>query len=171
MLLALAACGCGGEPVCTGDARPHETAAAEIETMLAASAGAWNRGDLAGFLDGYLDSPATSFAGANGVIHGLEDIRARYERAYWAPGAARDALRFELLAVRSLGACHALALGRYVLYNPARDSTTGRGVFSLVLERTGAGWKITHDHTSASPEPTETPPPGRDPADDAGRDG
>ncbi|MBI4537988.1 MAG: DUF4440 domain-containing protein [Gemmatimonadetes bacterium] len=125
--------------------------------MLRASAQAWNAGDLDGFLDDYLDSPTSSFAGANGVIRGTGEIRARYERSYWAAGRARESLRFEGLDVRSLGPAHALAIGRYVLYDPVQDSTTNRGYFSLVLERTDAGWKIIHDHTSAAIVDTRTP--------------
>jgi len=130
---------------------------AQIEEMLHASARSWNAGDLDAFVDDYANSPRTSFAGATGVIYGIDEIRARYERTYWAPGATRDSLSFEILEVRSLEPSYALALGRYLLSDPASGALVSSGYFSLVLERQDNGWKIIHDHTSASPPPPDTP--------------
>lgn len=125
--------------------------AGEIVQMLNASTASWNAGDLDGFLDDYLNSQALTFSGASGVTRGWEEVRGRYERTYWAPGAQRDSLRFEDLQVASLGSDHALALGRYVLYRPEEDGrVTATGHFSLVLRRVEGAWKIIHDHTSAS---------------------
>jgi uncharacterized protein (TIGR02246 family) len=122
---------------------------AEIVSMLRASAGSWNAGDLEAFLDDYSGGPDLTFVGASGIHRGLDEVRARYRRTYWAPGAERDSLRFEEMEVRVLGDEHALTLGRYVLYRPAAgDSVTATGRFSLVLERRDEGWKIIHDHSS-----------------------
>jgi beta-aspartyl-peptidase (threonine type) len=119
--------------------------------MLRMSAESWNRGDLEGFLDDYLPSDELTFSGGTGVTRGWEDVRLRYLQGYWSPGAERDSLRFEDLEVKGLGEDHALVLGRYVLFRPeAGDSITGTGFFSLVLRRIDDGWKIIHDHTSAS---------------------
>lgn len=127
----------------------------EITAMLRASARSWNAGDLDAFVDDYLDSPEMTFVGGSDVVRGREEVRARYEASYWAPGVERDSLRFEELEIRPLGDRHALALGRYVLYRPPADSTTATGRFSLVLRRMGDGndgddreWKIVHDHSS-----------------------
>lgn len=119
--------------------------------MLHASAESWNAGDLDGFLDDYLDSPETVFAGGSGVIRGVDAIRDRYLETYWRTGAPEHALRFEDLEVSALGADHALALGRYVLSDRATDSAAASGVFTLVLRRTPEGWRIIHDHSSAAP--------------------
>lgn len=124
----------------------------EVTAMLRASTRSWNAGDLDGFVDDYLDSPEMTFVGGSDVVRGREEVRARYEASYWAPGVERDSLRFEELEVRPLGDRHALALGRYVLYRPPSDSTTATGRFSLVLRRMddedGGEWKIVHDHSS-----------------------
>ena len=123
--------------------------AGEIAAMLHASARAWNAGHLEGFVDDYLESPEMTFIGGSGVVRGREEVRARYESSYWAPGAERDSLRFEDLEIRPLGERHALALGRYVLHRPPADTTTATGWFTLVLRRGPAGtWKIVHDHSS-----------------------
>ncbi len=119
--------------------------------MLHASSEAWNRGDLNGFLDDYLDSPETTFIGAD-VSFGVDEIRARYLRSYWSTGRPEGLLRFEDLHVRPLGTSHALARGTYVLTD--RNGTeSGRGFFSLVLVRTDAGWRIIHYHSSAAASP------------------
>lgn len=121
----------------------------EITAMLRASAQSWNAGELETFLDDYSTDEDLTFVGSSGVQRGLDEVRARYRQTYWAPGAVRDSLRFADLEVRPLGEDHALTLGRYVLYRPgAGDSVTSAGHFSLVLERSDAGWKIIHDHTS-----------------------
>lgn len=130
---------------------PEETAA-EITGMLQSSSASWNAGDLDGFLDDYWQSEELTFSGPSGVTRGWEDVRERYLQSYWAPGADRDSLRFEDLEVTALGDDHALVLGRYVLFRPHQgDSVTGTGHFSLVLRRMENGWKILHDHTSATP--------------------
>jgi len=124
----------------------------EIPSMLQASAASWNAGDLEGFLDDYWRSDTLTFSGSTGVTRGWVDVRERYLRTYWAPGVARDSLRFEELEVMPLGSDHALTLGRYALYRPeAGDSVTSTGYFSLVLRRGEGGWKILHDHTSSAP--------------------
>lgn len=120
--------------------------------MLRSSTAAWNAGDLDGFVDDYWPSEGLTFSGSGGVTRGWEDVRGRYERTYWAPGAQRDSLRFEELEVMPLGLAHALTLGKYVLYRPEEgDRVTSTGFFSLVLRKVEGEWKIIHDHTSAAP--------------------
>jgi ketosteroid isomerase-like protein len=125
---------------------------AEIVDMLHESTGSWNAGDLDGYLDDYWPSERLTFSGSDGVTRGWGDLRNRYLNSYWAPGAPRDSLRFEELEVTQLGADHALALGRYVLFRPGdRGEVRATGYFSLVLGKVDGEWKILHDHTSAAP--------------------
>lgn len=125
-----------------------------VERMLTESAEAWNRGELDGFMDDYLESQNTTFIGGGGLLTGYDAIRERYAPLF-EPGAARDSLRFADVRARRLAAVEALATGRWVLYR--RDETTGSGPFTLVLRHTSRGWKIIHDHSSSDPQP---PPPG-----------
>ena len=117
-----------------------------VPAMLHASADAWNRGDLDGFLDDYLDSPETAFVGAN-LSLGTDEIRQRYLQTFWKTGRPEQTLRFEDLHVRPLGDDHALARGVYVLTDAA-GAEAARGRFSLVLVHTSSGWRIIHDHSS-----------------------
>lgn len=151
LLLALIGCaGAGGEEP---PPAPVVDPAPAIVEMLQASAESWSRGDLDGFLDDYLDTVGTTFVGGSGVVRGTDEIRQRYQTGYWSTGRPEHRLGFDDLEVRALGADHALVLGRYVLTVPESGETAGTGIFSLVLARTGTGWKIIHDHSSATPTP------------------
>ena len=143
------ASGCRIEIEDTGDS--NVTVA--VERMLSESAHAWNRGELAGFMDDYLESENTTYIGRSGFVTGYDSIEARYA-PWFEPGAARDSLRFEEVRVRRLGAVDAIATARWILHRG--DTITGSGPFTLVLRHTSGGWKIIHDHSSSDPSP---PPP------------
>lgn len=121
-----------------------------IEAMLTESAAAWNRGELDGFMDDYLESDATTYVGHSGLLTGYEAIRDRYSPLF-EPGAARDSLRFEDVRGRRLGAFDGVVTARWILHRDGK--VTGSGPFTLVVRRTGGGWKIIHDHSSSDPGP------------------
>lgn len=155
---ALSACRIeGGAPEVGTDTIPGiET---QVTRMLERSAGAWNRGDLDGFMDDYLHSPTTSYIGSSGRVAGWEAIRARYAPLFQA-GALRDSLRFERIVARPLGEDYALATARYVLFR--EGDVTGSGPFTLVLWRTEEGWRIVHDQSASDPPAEEDSPPRSD---------
>lgn len=121
-----------------------------VEAMLDESAAAWNRGELDVFMDDYLDSDATTYIGASGVLRGFDAIRGRYASSF-EPGAERDSLRFENVRARRLGAIDGLITARWVLHQ--EGTVTGSGPVTLVVRHTSAGWKIIHDHSSADSRP------------------
>lgn len=148
-VLAVAAVALGA---CAGPRAPTPTssAAASIVAELQASADAFNRGDLDGFLAPYLDSSTTTFMTGPGVIRGLATIRERYRASYWKAGSQPpQVLRFEQLAVRPLDRDYALVTGRFVLNDRASGAGAASGNFTLVYRRTAQGWRIIHDHSSA----------------------
>jgi ketosteroid isomerase-like protein len=57
-------------------------------------------------------------------------------------------LTFSEVAVRILAPNVALATGKYELKRTAAAGGDAGGRFTLILRKTSAGWKITHDHTS-----------------------
>ncbi|HEX7051075.1 MAG TPA: hypothetical protein VF188_12780 [Longimicrobiales bacterium] len=75
LLLVLTACAAADEPA------PAGTAAADITAMLEASAEAWNRGDLDGFLRDYQSARTTTFVGGSGIVRGPDEIRRRYQES------------------------------------------------------------------------------------------
>jgi hypothetical protein len=123
------------------------TAVAEVRALLDAQVEAWNRGDVEGFMAGYLNSPELRFASGGDVTRGWQETLERYRRRY-PDRAAMGTLSFVDVDVRSLGPGWAAAHGRYVLER-AEDRPTG--LFTLLVERLPEGWRIVHDHTSAAP--------------------
>lgn len=115
----------------------------EAQALLDVQAAAWNRGDLRGFMAAYRRGDELTFLGARGLVRGFDRVLAGYERGY-PDAAARGTLSFELVEVRPLGTDAALVLGRFRL----QRTEPAEGWFTLVLERTAQGVKITHDHTS-----------------------
>ena len=115
--------------------------------MLNASAQAWTRNDLDGFLDDYAQD--ATYVGSSGLIEGRDRIRASYVRGYWSTGSAADGLRFRNLAVRTVGGETAVAVGRYELFDRRTGAATSTGLFSLTLRKSAGEWKIVHDHSSA----------------------
>jgi len=142
-LIVVAACAAPAvQPV------PLPDPAALTDTLTAqftGSADAWNRGDLDAFVSDDARHQRTGFVSRGHVHHGYDWIRRNYAPQF-APGAARDSLRFEEFEVRPLTAAVALVTARYVLHRDGR--TTASGPFTLVMERGPDGWKILHDHTS-----------------------
>jgi ketosteroid isomerase-like protein len=150
-LLVLGACAPSALPPAAAPTPipPTTSPAAEIIPMMSASTEAWNRGDLDGFLLPYLDSPALTFVGRNGLVHGKQALREIYRASYWKDGAhPASTLAFRDFEVRPLGANYALAVGRFVLTDRTSGQQTSTGLFSLTMMRTPEGWRIIHDHSS-----------------------
>ena len=123
---------------------------AEIAAMLNRSAADWNRGDLQGFMNDYLNDSTVSFMSRGHVQYGWQPVFDNYQRNYFAPGKSRDSLTFEELHVRSLAADAAFATARFKLTRG--DSTVASGPFTLVLRKVNDRWLIIHDHTSSDPK-------------------
>ena len=109
------------------------------------SAEAWNRGDVDGFLASYKDDAMTAFM-APTITYGIPDIKARYLRSYFKDGRPKAQLTYGDLKYRALGDDYVLMTGRW--YLTESDGKKQEGYYSLVWERTQAGWKIIHDHSS-----------------------
>ena len=126
---------------------------AELETslvsLLRSQAEAWNRGDIEGFMAGYWKSDKTTFAGSSGVSRGWEALLDRYRRNY-PDRAAMGQLAFTELEITPLAPNAALILGHWQL---KRQNDQPGGLFTLVARRFPEGWRIIHDHTSASAPP------------------
>jgi L-asparaginase / beta-aspartyl-peptidase len=128
----------------SGQARQIEPVPRAITEVLTKQQDAWNRGDLAAFMEGYWNSPEVTFAGSSGITRGWQPVMERYQKNY-PDKKAMGHLEFSDLQVHALGENTALVLGRWHL---KRDSDELGGVFTLVFERFPEGWRIIHDHTS-----------------------
>lgn len=117
-----------------------------IRHVLDDQVAAWNRGDIEAFMQGYKDSPETTFIGKT-LRRGWQQVLERYKQSY-SSKEAMGTLTFSDLEVRPLGATYAVATGRYHLTRSATGGGEAFGIFSLVWEKTSQGWKIILDHTS-----------------------
>ncbi len=127
---------------------PADAAAQErgILEVLHTQEAAWNRGDLDRFAQGYKNSPETLFL-SSGVSRGYAGMIARYHEHY-PTRESMGTLRFSGLEVHPLDARFAVCIGRFHLERTAKGGGNADGIFSLVFEKTDAGWKIVVDHTS-----------------------
>jgi len=127
----------------------HAQAAEDaIRQVLVDQQSAWNRGDIPAFMQGYDDSPQTTFIGKS-VERGYAMILERYQRSY-ASREAMGELDFSEIVVRMLGPDHAVVTGHFHLARTQAGGGETAGVFSLVFEKEASGWKIILDHTSIS---------------------
>ncbi len=123
---------------------PQERAA--IQRVLDDQAVAWNKGDLSGFMKGYLESEDLSFYSGNKKTKGWKATLERYQKTYQGDGKEMGKLSFKELSIELLGDDHALVRGRFHLQLKSEQPT---GIFTLILRKTPAGWRILHDHTSS----------------------
>jgi ketosteroid isomerase-like protein len=146
-LLPVATCLLIASFVMVSCSRNQEGQRLAIMAVLQMQQDAWNQGDLSRFLEGYLQSPDVTFIGAE-FTQGFSGLEERYQRTY---GGDRDMgrLTFGELSYQALGDHAAYVLGRYVLEREDNDGGNASGRFTIVFRKTGDGWKIVHDHTSA----------------------
>ena len=117
-----------------------------IRKVLDDQTAAWNRGDVKAFMEGYEDSPSTTFVGAT-VIRGHASVLANYSKRY-PTNERMGALRFSDVEIRLLGSNYASVLGRFHLDRDKDSGGEANGIFTLLFKRTPQGWKVILDHTS-----------------------
>lgn len=118
-----------------------------IQCVLDDQAAAWNKGDLAEFMKGYLESDDLTFFSGDKKTKGWKATLERYQKRYQADGKEMGKLAFEEISIEMLGDDHALVRGRFRLQMKSESPT---GIFTLVMRKTAKGWRIIHDHTSTS---------------------
>jgi L-asparaginase / beta-aspartyl-peptidase len=121
----------------------------EILGVLSSQAAAWNRGDLAEFLEGYRRSDRTVFAGGDAVHRGFDAMAKRYRETY-SSRSKMGRLTFSRLTFEQLEGDQAVVTGSWELELADSDKRPG-GVFTLIWRKFDEGWKIVHDHTSSRP--------------------
>ena len=118
---------------------------AAVRAVIEAQAAAWNRGDVAGYMEGYAKEEATTFVSGDTVTRGWQTVHDRYKARY-DTREKMGALAFTELEFKPLSEFYMMAVGRWQL---TRAADTPRGRFTLIFRRTAAGWRIVHDHTSS----------------------
>lgn len=123
---------------------PPATSAAILQ-ILQEQTDAWNRGDIDAFMQTYAPVPELRFASGGNVTYGWQPTLERYKQRY-PDRAAMGTLTFSDLTVTELAPDSALVFGHWQLQ---RAKDTPQGLFTLLVRRTAAGWKIFADHTSS----------------------
>ncbi|HEX9760221.1 MAG TPA: DUF4198 domain-containing protein [Candidatus Acidoferrales bacterium] len=134
----------------TFEVQPATNAAeAGVRALLAAQAGAWNRGDIEGFMAGYWRSEQLTFVTSAGVTRGWQGLLDRYRRNY-ADRAAMGRLTFSDLEFTVLSPDAVVVLGRWELQ---RAADRPAGLFTLLVRKLPEGWRVVYDHTSSFTTP------------------
>jgi len=127
-------------------AQTAETQTAAVRHVLDLQRDAWNRGDLAAFMQTYWHSPDLVFFGSKDEIRGWQAAMDRYRRVYGSDKAHMGHLEFTGLTVVPLGKDAATCWGHWRLTLP--EGTKKEGLFTLILRHFPKGWRIIHDHSS-----------------------
>jgi beta-aspartyl-peptidase (threonine type) len=144
VILACGAASCAGAQRSRGFVADDRAA---ITAVLDRQSAAWNRGDLAGYMDGYARTPTLVFTSGGNIRRGWQDAFDHYQARYATDPKAMGHLVFTIDSIDPVGADGAVVLGHWDL---TATEHAGRGVFSLVVERRPEGWRIIHDHTSVA---------------------
>jgi beta-aspartyl-peptidase (threonine type) len=120
----------------------------EIKHLLLTQVDAWNKGNLDGFMEGYWHSPELTFFSGGTVTQGWEPTLLRYRERYKSEGKEMGKLDFQELTVDLLSLNAGVVRGKWQL--TMSDGKQPHGLFTLILKRMPAGWRIVHDHTSSA---------------------
>jgi ketosteroid isomerase-like protein len=124
-------------------------AASPVETAIRAAmdkeVADWNRGDLRGYVRSYGDNAVLA---GNSIVRGSQDILKAYASSFATP-EKMGKLSYSDLEVHPLDARFAYVIGHFHLARSQAGGGNMSGLFTLIFEKTRAGWKIVLDHTTA----------------------
>ena len=153
-LMVVVSCVVGFMHMTTAQPAPSASSIEEttqaIQGTLDAQEAAWNRGDIPGFIAGYVNSESLRFASGNTVTTGWKSTLERYQSRY-TDRKIMGTLAFTDIKIMPLSSDYAEVFGRFLL---SRDKETGysTGLFTLLMKKTDRGWLVLHDHTSSAAE-------------------
>lgn len=124
----------------------------QIQYLLSQQASDWNKGDIAGYMNGYWNSDSLLFTSGGNIRRGWKATFEKYKKSYGTV-SKMGTLNFSHLEIRLLSSKSAWVFGTWEL---TREQDHPGGVFTLILKKFPAGWRIIHDHTSSFPKPDST---------------
>lgn len=143
LLVLLSACTIPPAPPARNES--HEIAA--INEVLDAQGVAWNRGDIAGYMEGYWKSPELRFASGGNVNRGWQATFDRYMARYGSVPGAMGRLEFSDQTVELVAADTAIVHGAWKL---VRETDTPSGLYTLVMKKIDGDWVIVSDTTTSA---------------------
>ena len=106
----------------------------------------WNKGDIDGFMQGYVKSDYLVFNGSSGPFYGWDSVKDRYLKTY--PSKEKmGTLNFKIHNISLITSSVAQLIGQFFLSYPKSEVS---GYFTLVLIKSKGEWLILSDHTSRS---------------------
>ena len=116
----------------------------EIKALLVKQNAAWNKGDIAGFMEGYWNNDSLMFIGKSGIKYGWKNTLDNYKKGY-PDTASMGKLKFELIEFKKLSTENYFVVGKWFL---TRTIGNIDGVFTLVIKKIKNKWLIIADHSS-----------------------
>ena len=117
----------------------------QVARIMESQQNAWNRGDLVGFMDGYLESDSLMFIGKSGVTYGHGATLQRYKTSY-PDKQAMGALTFVNRTWIALGPNAGWLMGEWALDRTAAEDASG--MYTLLWRNIQGQWVIVADHSS-----------------------
>ena len=116
----------------------------KIISVLKEQENSWNKGDVEGFMQGYIKSDFLVFNGSKGPFYGWDSVKERYLKTY--PSKEKmGKLNFKIQNISLISSNVAQLLGQFFLNYPNEQVS---GYFTLVFIKTKGKWLILSDHTS-----------------------
>ena len=118
----------------------------EIISVLKNQEKFWNKGDIDGFMQGYVKSDHLVFNGSKGPFYGWDSVKDRYIKTYPSK-EEMGTLNFKIQNISLISSNVAQLLGQFYLTYPKKEVS---GYFTLVFIKSKGRWLIFSDHTSRS---------------------
>ena len=118
----------------------------EIISVLIKQEKFWNKGDIDGFMQGYVKSDHLVFNGSKGPFYGWDSVKDRYIKTYPSK-EEMGTLNFKIQNISLISSNVAQLLGQFYLTYPKKEVS---GYFTLVFIKSKGRWLILSDHTSRS---------------------
>ena len=118
----------------------------EVISVLKQQEKFWNKGDIDGFMQGYVKSDYLVFNGSSGPFYGWNSVKDRYIKTY--PSKEKmGTLNFKIHNISLITSSVAQLIGQFFLSYPKSEVS---GYFTLILIKSKGEWLILSDHTSRS---------------------
>ena len=118
----------------------------KIISVLKEQEKSWNKGNIEGFMQGYIKSDFLVFNGSKGPFYGWDSVKDRYLKTYPSKDKMGK-LNFKIQNISLISSNVAQLLGQFFLNYPNNQVS---GYFTLVFIKTKGKWLILSDHTSRS---------------------
>ena len=132
--------------ITNGQSIPSESDKNEIISVLKEQEKFWNKGDIEGFMQGYVKSDNLVFNGSSGPFYGWDSVKDRYIKTYPSK-EEMGILNFKIQNISLITSNVAQLLGQFFLNYPKKQVS---GYFTLVFIKSKGRWLIFSDHTSRS---------------------